>query len=72
MSTSFIFTTVIEILVGAFIIWGVLHEDVLIDMEDRLFLKIRNCFKKQNLNCVDTVSDDIQILGTVKRDSNCA
>lgn len=71
MSTSFIVATVIEILVGAFIIWGVLHEDVLIDIEDRLFLKIRSRLKKRDSKLKKPASDGIQVLGALK-DSNCA
>lgn len=45
MSTPHIIQTIIEILVIAFIFWGLFHEDILADFEKRLFKKIKLYFK---------------------------
>ena len=39
MSTSFLIQTICEILVAAFIIWGLFNEQKLIDFEDKLIAK---------------------------------
>ncbi|MGI6269795.1 MAG: hypothetical protein ACOYKJ_04580 [Candidatus Howiella sp.] len=41
MSGNFIFASVFEIIVAAFIIWGVFHEESLAAWEDRLFTRIK-------------------------------
>lgn len=41
MSISFITASVIEILVGAFVVWGLFHEDSLVRFEDRALLFIK-------------------------------
>lgn len=45
MSTPHLIQTIIEILVIAFIFWGLFHEDILADFEKRLFKKIKFYFK---------------------------
>ena len=45
MSTPRLIQTICAILVAAFIIWGLFHEDILADFEKRLFKKIKPCFK---------------------------
>ena len=45
MSTPHLIQTIIEILVIAFIFWGLFHEDIIADFEKRLFKKIKFYFK---------------------------
>lgn len=45
MSAPHLIQTIIEILVIAFIFWGLFHEDILADFEKRLFKKIKFYFK---------------------------
>lgn len=45
MSTPHLIQTIIEILVIAFIFWGLFHEDIIADFEKRLFKKIKLYFK---------------------------
>ena len=45
MSTPHLIQTIIEILVVAFVLWGLFHEDILADFEKRLFKKIKFYFK---------------------------
>ena len=45
MSTPHLIQTICEILVAAFLIWGLFHEDILVDFEKRLFKKMKPCFK---------------------------
>lgn len=45
MSTPHLIQTICEILVIAFIFWGLFHEDILADFEKRLFKKIKFYFK---------------------------
>ena len=45
MSTLHLIQTIIEILVIAFIFWGLFHEDIIADFEKRLFKKIKLGFK---------------------------
>lgn len=73
MSTSFIIAIVVEILVGAFIVWGLLNEDRLVEIEDRLFAKVRALFKSRRTGKpTPPACDDIKVFGSIKGDSNCA
>ncbi len=45
MSGNFIFASVFELIVAAFIIWGVFHEESLAEWEDRLFARIKRVVK---------------------------
>ncbi len=45
MSTPHLIQTIIEILLVAFIILGLFHEDILADFEKRLLKKIKFYFK---------------------------
>ena len=45
MSTPHLIQTIIEILVVAFALWGLFHEDIIADFEKRLFKKIKLYFK---------------------------
>lgn len=40
MSLSFTLLTIMEIIVGLFLIWGFWHEDRMVAFEDRLFAKL--------------------------------
>ena len=53
----FILQTVLEFSVVGFIIWGLFHEDKLVDFEDRIIEKIRKRAadkKKNNVYCHGT------------------
>lgn len=41
MTTSMLITTIIECAVGAFIIWGIFHEDTLCDFEDMIAASLK-------------------------------
>lgn len=41
MSTAHIWQTIIEIVVGAFIIYGLFHEDKFVAFEDKIIRKFR-------------------------------
>ena len=41
MSGAFAFTTMIEILVAVFLIWGLFFEDKLVKFEDKLWHKVK-------------------------------
>lgn len=45
MSTPHLIQTICEILIAAFLIWGLFHEKILVDLEKRLFKKIKLYFK---------------------------
>lgn len=45
MSGNFIFASIFEIIVAAFIIWGVFHEESLAEWEDRLLTRIKRAVK---------------------------
>ena len=51
MTTSMLITTIIECAVGAFIIWGIFHEDTLCDFEDM----IAQCFKRRKKPAEDQI-----------------
>ena len=45
MSTPHLIQTIFEILMATFLIWGLFHEDIIVDFEDRIFKKMKPCFK---------------------------
>lgn len=45
MSGNFIFASLFEIILAAFIIWGVFHEESLAEWEDRLFSRIKRAVR---------------------------
>ena len=45
MSTQHLIQTIFEILIATFLIWGLFNEDIIADFEERLFKKIKPCFK---------------------------
>ena len=47
MGTGFAITTVLEIVVAAFIIWGLFKEEKLALLEEKLFLNVKKAFRKK-------------------------
>ena len=49
MTGSYLLVTILEILAGAFIIWGVFNENSLVDFEDKIFIFIKHlCLKRKH------------------------
>ena len=51
-SAMFVFQTIIEIILAAFVIWAVFHEDAFVEFEEKLFkkLKAKICEIKRKLS----------------------
>lgn len=47
MTTSMIISTIIECAVGAFLIWGIFHEDKLCDFEEMVWEAAKEYFRKK-------------------------
>lgn len=60
----FIIETILEIAVGAFIIWGVFNEDKLVRFEDRIFAAV----KRRHASC----KKERSYRSTVPGDKHCA
>lgn len=52
MSLSYTLSTIFEIAVGGFIIWGLFNEGKLVSFEKKLFAKIKSYFSKPAVNVV--------------------
>lgn len=48
---SGVFATIMQICVGAFIIWGLFHENKLIRLEDRIAAAVRRRFGRRGATC---------------------
>ncbi len=48
MNITFIISTIFEIALGSFIIWGIFNEQKLVAFEERMFLKIKSYFKDRS------------------------
>ena len=47
MATTFSIVIIIEILLTAFVAWGIMHEEKLVDFEDKIILAIRRKLRKE-------------------------
>lgn len=58
MIIKFAISTVLEIAVAGFIIWGLFFEDVLIDFEDRLWARIKRRGHRAKIIPFDPTGED--------------
>ncbi len=47
MATTFSIVIIIEVLLTAFIAWGIMHEEKFVDFEDKLILAVRRKIRKE-------------------------